>query len=199
VAKLVFYYGTMDSGKSTLALQTNYNNTMAFKNGMLFTKQDRAGIGTIYSRIGISAKATEVTDDVNFKKELTKVINQGVNVDYIICDEIQFYTIKQIEELAHIVDTYKIDVYCFGLMTDFRTLLFPASKRLVEIADRIEKIQIEALCWCGKPALHNARLINNKMTTKGNLVLVGDTDNDVISYVVLCRDHHKKGVVAINN
>jgi thymidine kinase len=181
----------MDSGKSTLALQTNYNNTMAFKNGMLFTKQDRAGIGTIYSRIGISAKATEVTDDVNFKKELTKVINQGVNVDYIICDEIQFYTIKQIEELAHIVDTYKIDVYCFGLMTDFRTLLFPASKRLVEIADRIEKIQVEALCWCSKPALLNARLINKKMVMEGDLVMVGDVNDNVISYEVLCRKHHK--------
>jgi thymidine kinase len=184
----------MDSGKSTLALQTNYNNTLASKNGLLFTKNDRAGIGTIYSRLGISSKATEIDDEFNFKECLINVTSQGVNVEYMVCDESQFFTIEQIEQLADIVDIYKIDVYCFGLMTDFRTLLFPASKRLVELADRIEKIQLESLCWCGKPALLNARLINGKMVMRGNLVMVGDVDNDVISYEVLCRQHHRKRI-----
>jgi thymidine kinase len=194
MSELVFYYGTMDSGKSTLALQTNYNNTLAFKNGLLFTKKDRAGVGTIYSRIGISAKATEIDDEFSFNESLVNITNRGINIDYIVCDEAQFYTSKQIDDLAKIVDRYKINVYCFGLMTDFRTLLFPASKRLVEIADRIEKIQVEALCWCGKSALHNARLINKKMVMKGDLILVGDAkDNEnVISYEVLCRYHHKR-------
>ena len=182
----------MDSGKSTLALQTNYNNSMASKNGLLFTKNDRAGIGTIYSRIGISSRATEIDDEFDFKQCLINVTSQGVNVEFIVCDEAQFYTEKQIEELASIVDIYKIDVYCFGLMTDFRALLFPASKRLVELADRIEKIQVEALCWCGKPALLNARLINGKMVMQGDLVMVGDVDDNVISYEVLCRKHHRK-------
>jgi thymidine kinase len=192
MSNLIFYYGTMDSGKSTLALQTNYNNTLASKNGLLFTKNDRAGIGTIYSRLGISSRATEIDDEFNFKEYLINVTSQGVDVEYIICDESQFFTEKQIEQLADIVDIYKIDVYCFGLMTDFRTLLFPASKRLVELADRIEKIQVEALCWCGKPALLNARLINKKMVMKGNLVMVGDVDDNVVSYNVLCRYHHKR-------
>jgi thymidine kinase len=194
MSELIFYYGTMDSGKSTLALQTNYNNTLASKNGLLFTKNDRAGIGTIYSRIGISARATEIDDEFNFKKCFINVQSQGVETDFIVCDEVQFYTSKQIEDLATIVDRFKINVYCFGLMTDFRTLLFPASKRLVELADRIEKIQVEALCWCGKPALHNARLINKKMVMSGDLILVGDANDNsgVISYEVLCRYHHKK-------
>lgn len=194
MSELVFYYGTMDSGKSTLALQTNYNNTLASKNGLLFTKKDRAGIGTIYSRIGISAKATEIDDEFDFKQYFINVQNQGINIDFIVCDEAQFYTPKQIEELSVIVDRFKINVYCFGLMTDFRTLLFPASKRLVELADRIEKIQVEALCWCGKPALHNARLVNKRMVMDGDLILVGDANdsNSVISYEVLCRYHHKR-------
>lgn len=193
MSKLIFYYGTMDSGKSTLALQTNYNNTLASKNGLLFTKKDRAGIGTIYSRIGISAKATEIDDEFNFKQYFINVQNQGISIDFIVCDEAQFYTPKQIEELSVIVDKFKINVYCFGLMTDFRTLLFPASKRLVEIADKIEKIQVEALCWCGDPALHNARIINKKMVMDGDLILVGDSNNDenMVSYRVLCRKHHK--------
>jgi thymidine kinase len=191
---LIFYYGTMDSGKSTLALQTNYNKTLASKNGLLFTKNDRAGIGTIYSRIGISSKATEIDDEFDFKKCFINIQSQGVEIDFIVCDEVQFYTSKQIEDLATIVDRFKVNVYCFGLMTDFRTLLFPASKRLVELADRIEKIQVEALCWCGKPALHNARLINKKMVMSGDLILVGDANDNssVISYEVLCRYHHKK-------
>jgi thymidine kinase len=194
VSELIFYYGTMDSGKSTLALQTNYNNTLAFKSGLLFTKQDRAGSGTIFSRIGISAKAVEIDENFSFNKYLVEQIRKGTNIEYIICDEAQFYSVEQIEDLATIVDKYNINVYCFGLMTDFRTLLFPGSKRLVEIADRIEKIQAESLCWCGKPALHNARLINKKMVMRGDLVMVGDVDDSVISYEVLCRNHHKRRI-----
>jgi thymidine kinase len=193
MSKLIFYFGTMDSGKSTLALQANYNKTLAYKVGILFTKQDRAGSGTIFSRIGISASAIEINDNFNFKKYVAEEFKKNKNIEYIICDEAQFYTSKQIEELSIIVDRYSIDVYCFGLMTDFRTMLFPGSKRLVELADHIEKIQVESLCWCGKPALHNARIINKKMVTEGNIFLVGDANDteSMVSYRVLCRNHHR--------
>ena len=180
----------MDAGKSTLALQTHHNNQMTRKKGLLFTKQDRAGQGKIKSRLGLSADAIEVTDTFDFVTYL-----QNQKVKYIICDEVQFYSPKQIDQLGIVADELNINVYCFGLLTDFRTLLFPGSKRLVEIADRIEKIQVRSLCWCGRIALHNARVVNGQMTLKGATVVVGDANLGETSYRILCRNHHNKKMI----
>jgi thymidine kinase len=190
MAKIIFYYGTMDAGKSTLALQTHHSNKLTNKKGLLFTKQDRAGQGKIKSRLGLSEDATEVTDDFNFLDFL-----QNQTIKYIICDEVQFYSPKQIEQLGIVADELNINVYCFGLLTDFRTLLFPASKKLVEIADRIEKIQVRSLCWCGRIAVHNARIVDEKMTLKGETVVVGDANIGEVSYRILCRNHHRKKMI----
>jgi thymidine kinase len=124
----------------------------------------------------------------------------GERIDFIICDEAQFYSEKQIEELAMIVDGLGIDVYAFGILADFRTKLFPGSARLVELADRVETLQVKALCWCGEPATHNARVINGTMVTEGEQVVVGDTSvsgtKSEISYEVLCRRHHMRKINA---
>lgn len=81
----------------------------------------------------------------------------GARIDFLICDESQFYVARQIDQLAKIVDELSIDVFCFGILTDFRTRLFSGSSRLVELADRVLPLQVEALCWCGARATHNAR------------------------------------------
>ena len=70
-------------------------------------------------------------------------------MDYLICDEAQFYTVAQVEQMARLVDVLGVDVFAFGLATDFRTELFPASQRLFELADEVARLQVEVLCWCG--------------------------------------------------
>src|SRR4051812_41903141 len=157
----------MDSGKSTLALQTNHNHAARGRSGRLFTSHDRAGAALISSRLGLVHDAFEVGDDFNFWSFVVDELTRGSRIDYLICDEAQFYTAVQIEQLARIVDELQIDVFAFGILSDFRTQLFEGSQRLVELADRMNVLQVEALCWCGKRATHNARTINGEMVTEG--------------------------------
>lgn len=198
MAELIYYCGTMDSGKSTLALQTAHNHRSRGRTGLIFTSQDRAGSGTISSRLGLQSSAIEVTADFDIHRFVVERLSIGERIDYVICDEAQFYTEAQIEGMARIADGLGIDVYAFGILTDFRTKLFPGSARLVELADRVQTLQVEALCWCGERATHNARTINGEMVTEGDQVLVGDTtsstQSSVIAYEVLCRRHHMRKV-----
>lgn len=198
MAELIYYCGTMDSGKSTLALQTAHNHQSRGRTGLIFTSQDRAGTGTISSRLGLQANAIEVTQDFDLHRYVVEHLSIGERIDYVICDEAQFYSSEQIEGLAKIADGLGIDVYAFGILTDFRTRLFPGSARLVELADRVQTLQVEALCWCGERATHNARTINGEMVTEGDQVLVGDTaspnHSTIIAYEVLCRRHHMRKV-----
>jgi thymidine kinase len=197
MAELIFYCGTMDSGKSTLALQTAHNHQSRGRTGLLFTNQDRAGSGKISSRLGLTSEAIEVPSDLDIHRLTVDLLSQGRKIDYVICDESQFYTPEQIEQLARIADGLGIDVYAFGILTDFRTKLFPGSARLVELADRVQTLQVEALCWCGERATHNARTIEGNMVTEGEQVVVGDTDSSsTIAYEVLCRRHHMRKVTA---
>lgn len=206
MAELIYYCGTMDSGKSTLALQTAHNHETRGRNGLVFTNRDRAGEGVISSRLGLQKNAIEVDEDLNIHRLTIERMSLGERIDFIICDEAQFYTERQIEELAMVVDGLGIDVYAFGILADFRTKLFPGSQRLVELADRVETLQVKALCWCGEPATHNARVINGKMVTEGEQVVVGDTGgtltnnpngkNEEVTYEVLCRRHHMRKINA---
>lgn len=197
MAELIYYCGTMDSGKSTLALQTEHNHASRGRRGLVFTKQDRAGSGILSSRLGLELPAIEVSNDYDFHREIVAMLSRGERVDFLICDEAQFYTPDQIEQLALVVDNLDIDVFAFGILADFRTKLFPGSMRLVELADRIQALQVEALCWCGARATHNARTIGGTMTTEGEQVVVGDVDSDaVVAYEVLCRRHHMRRVSA---
>jgi thymidine kinase len=187
----------MDCGKSTLALQLDY--TQAAR-GRLFTSQDRAGEATISSRLGLDRPAIEVGPEFSFWAYLVDQLTGGERIDYLICDESQFYAAEQVDELARAVDELDIDVFVLGILTDFQTRLFPGSQRLVELADRIEALQVRALCWCGRRATHNARTLNGVLVTEGAQVLVGDTtpvgDEPAgqTAYEVLCRRHHRQGV-----
>lgn len=186
----------MDCGKSTLALQMDYTQSSHGRVGQLFTRFDRAGEAVITSRIGLSRAATEVDDDFGFMAHVVNHLTSGGRLDYIICDETQFFVPAQIDELARIVDELGIDVFAFGILSDFRTEMFPGSKRLVELADRVEMLQVQPLCWCGERATHNARTVNGVMVVEGSQVVVGDVqgsgDENSVRYEVLCRKHHRQ-------
>ncbi len=195
MAELVYFSGTMDSGKSTLALQTHHNHSSAGRTGLVFTRNDRAGKARLSSRLGLETVAIEADDNLDFYSFITNEVAAGNCIDYLICDEVQFYQPEQIEQLATLVDDLGIDIFTFGITADFRTELFPGSKRLYELADRVSVLQVEALCWCGRKATHNARLINGEMVTEGEQVVVGDTSPNSpfsVTYEVLCRNHHMK-------
>jgi thymidine kinase len=197
VAELTFWTGSMDSGKSTLALQTNHNHSARGRIGRLFTCHDRAGEAIVSSRLGLTREAEEVTPDLDFWRYTVDALTHGARIDYLICDEAQFYTSSQVDQLAKVVDELQVDVFCFGILTDFRTRLFPASARLVELADRTEVLQVEALCWCGKRATHNARIEDGEMVVEGEVIVVGDVAPQPsgpveVTYEVLCRQHHRR-------
>lgn len=198
MADLLYFTGTMDCGKSTLALQMDHNHSSRGRAGRLFTSHDRAGEATLSSRLGLQMKAIEVGPDFDFWQYVVEQLTHGGRIDYLVCDEAQFYTEEQIEQLARLADELEIDVFCFGIMTDFRTRMFPGSARLVELADRTELLQVEALCWCGQRATHNARTVGGVMVTEGEQFVVGDVDGQSaeVAYEVLCRRHHRRRLTA---
>ncbi len=194
VAELVFFSGTMDCGKSTLALQMDHNHRARGREGLIFTRLDRAGDSVLSSRLGLSTGAVEVHEELDFWEVVVAQLTSGGKVDYLICDEAQFYSPAQVEQLARVVDELDIEVYAFGIMADFRTQLFPGSQRLVELADRTQVLQVAALCWCGARATHNARVVDGSMVVEGEQVVVGDTTDGTqeVEYEVLCRRHHMR-------
>ncbi|MFE2357582.1 thymidine kinase [Streptomyces parvulus] len=196
--ELVFFSGTMDCGKSTLALQIEHNRSARGLAGMIFTRDDRAGQGKLSSRLGLVTDATEVEDGQDLFAHVVDHLSRGGRVDYVIADEAQFLAPDQIDQLARVVDDLDVDVYAFGITTDFRSKLFPGSQRLVELADRVEVLQVEALCWCGARATHNARTVGGVMVVEGAQVVVGDVAQspDEIGYEVLCRRHHRRRTTA---
>ncbi|WP_324650922.1 thymidine kinase [Georgenia sp. H159] len=202
MAELVFFAGTMDSGKSTLALQMDYNYRRRGLEGLIFSRNDRAGLGVLSSRLGLAVAAVEADDATDFWQEVVDRRTHGRRVDYLVCDEAQFYSEDQVGQLARLVDDMDVDVFAFGITTDFRTRLFPGSARLLELADRVEQIQVETLCWCGRRATHNARTVDGRMVTEGEQVVVGDTEAETapgagVGYEVLCRRHHVRRMTAV--
>lgn len=205
MAELNFFTGTMDCGKSTLALQTDHTHRSHGRVGRLFTSHDRAGESVISSRLGFELPAMEVDLDLNFWYFVVDELTHGSRIDYLVCDEAQFYTRDQVDQLARIVDELSIDVFAFGILTDFRTKLFEGSQRLVELADRVQWLHVEALCWCGARGTHNARTENGEMVTEGDVIVVGDVDEllpsaevgaSAVGYEVLCRRHHRRRMTA---
>ncbi|MDI3386333.1 thymidine kinase [Streptomyces sp. B-S-A8] len=192
--ELVFFSGTMDCGKSTLALQIGHNRSARGLQGIIFTRDDRAGEGKLSSRLGLVTDAVEAAPGLDLYGYLVERMSQGERVDYVIVDEAQFLAPEQIDQLARVVDDLDMDVFAFGITTDFRTKLFPGSQRLIELADRIETLQVEAMCWCGARATHNARTVGGAMVVEGEQVVVGDVDRpaEEVGYEVLCRRHHRR-------
>jgi len=196
MATLRFNFGTMGSGKSTLALQIHHNLASRQLYGLLLTTLDREG-QQVTSRLGVAAPAIEVSPDL----DLYALAVDNWPLHYVVCDEVQFYTAAQCEQLARVVDELEVDVYAFGLLTDFRGELFDGTKRMLEIADERIPLQVEARCWCGARATHNARVVNGVVVYEGETVVVGDTlgsdeqplFGDMVRYELLCRRHFHRG------
>jgi thymidine kinase len=196
MATLRFSFGTMGSGKSTLALQIHHNLAVRGLRGVILTKLDRDG-SQVTSRLGVSAPAVEVASDL----DLFELVRARLPLEFLVCDEVQFYSAEQCDQLARVVDELGIDVYAFGLITDFRGLLFEGTRRMLEVADERVEMQVEARCWCGSRATHNARVVNGVVVYEGETVVVGDTsDNptaplfgDQVRYELLCRRHYVAG------
>lgn len=203
MAELNFYTGTMDCGKSTLALQMEHTHRSHGRVGRLFTSHDRAGESVVSSRLGMAVDAVEVDPTLHFWNYVVDELTHGAHLDFLVCDEAQFYTSFQIDQLARIADELSVDVFAFGILTDFRSRLFEGSKRLVELADHVHWLQVEPLCWCGAKATHNARTEDGEMVTEGEVIVVGDTDLEegplsepVVGYEVVCRRHHRRRMTA---
>ncbi|MDH3294548.1 MAG: thymidine kinase [Acidimicrobiia bacterium] len=195
MAELRFFYGTMGSGKSTQALQIHHNLTNGGLDCMLITQMDRNN-GVVSSRLGVSAEAVIIDGTVDLQRLIYQRHLDGEGLHAAICDEAQFYEPGQIDQLARVVDILDVEVYAFGLLTSFQGELFPATKRLMEVADRRLELQVEARCWCGARATHNARLVNGKQVYHGDLKVIGDAGNDVdaqVTYALRCRRHWLEG------
>ncbi|MFG1780185.1 thymidine kinase [Micromonospora sp. NPDC049051] len=193
-AALKFFWGPMDCGKSTMALQMNHNHARQGRRGLVTTRIDRSLGPQVTTRIGLAHEAVEVTDELDLRTLVRDTWAEGDRVDYLICDEASFYNLEHIEQMAELVDSYDVDVYAFGLATDFRSCLFPAAQRLFELADEVARIQVEVLCWCGREGLLNARVVDGRVVREGLQVVIGDTvDNAEVRYQVLCRRHYRAG------
>ena len=196
MATLRFSFGTMGSGKSTVALQIHHNLASRHLYGLLLTSLDRAG-HQVTSRLGVAAPAI----DVSGGRDLMALTVEHWPIHYLVCDEAQFYTAAQCDQLARVVDELEVEVYAFGLITDFRGRLFEGTARLLELADDRVPLQVEARCWCGARATHNARVVNGEVVFEGETVVVGDTSDpttpplfgDIVRYELLCRRHFRAG------
>lgn len=193
MALLRFSFGTMGSGKSTLALQIHHNLTSRGLAGLLCTRMDREG-GRVSSRLGVSAQAVEVDDELDLFELARRFRSDQGDLDHLVCDEAQFYRPHQIDQLTRVVDDLGVDVHALGLLTDFRGRLFEGTARLLEVADELVQLQVEARCWCGARATHNARVVDGRQVYEGDVVVVGDVAGEqAVSYELLCRRHWRQG------
>ncbi|ANE48132.1 thymidine kinase [Paenibacillus swuensis] len=182
MAKLYYRYGTMNSGKSIDILKIANNYEEQGKKVLIFTSaiDDRHGLGKVTSRVGIQREAY-LLDETVFEKV------QQEQPDCVVVDEGQFASTQLIDLLAEIVDTLDIPVIVYGLMTDFQGEMFEGSKRLLELADRIE--EVKTICWyCKSKARFNTRFKNGKAVFTGEQIDIGGNEK----YLPLCRQCYMK-------
>lgn len=180
MAKLYFKYGVMGSSKTAQALITKFNYEERGMKVWLVKPQidNRDSDGLVISRAGLSAPAYVLPFSENVYDTYAELFDK---VDVIIVDEAQFLSEAQVDQLSMIVIDYNIPVLCFGLRADFRTKMFPGSKRLMEIADSIT--EIKTICSCGRKATVNVRLDEKgRVVTEGEQILIGGNDK----YTAMC-------------
>ncbi|WGE63938.1 thymidine kinase [Actinobacillus equuli subsp. haemolyticus] len=188
MAKLYFYYSSMNAGKSTTLLQSSYNYQERGMNTLVYTAaiDDRYGIGKVSSRIGISQEAQLFQSDSNLFDEI-QLAHQEKTLHCILIDEAQFLTKTQVYQLTDVVDKLKIPVLCYGLRTDFQGELFEGSQYLLAWADELQ--ELKTICDCGKKA-HFVIRMNEKgeAVADGDQIQIGGNDK----YLSVCRYHYKQ-------
>ncbi len=185
MAKLYFYFASMNAGKSTVLLQSSFNYRERGMATLLFTAalDDRAGVGMIASRIGLSAPAQLFEPGLDLFAAVADARGRGP-VDCVLVDEAQFLTKAQVWQLAQVADELGIPVLCYGLRTDFLGQLFEGSATLLAIADVLS--EMKAVCHCGRKATMNMRIDSaGRAVTTGQQTEIGGNDR----YVALCRRH----------
>lgn len=186
IGKLYFRYGTMGSAKTAMLLTTAYNFE---ERGMAYlcfkpSIDTREKKNVIHSRIGIERECSWIYRDTDMFELVNKLTEEKKpRPEWILVDEAQFLTADQVDQLARVVDTFGINVICYGLRTDFRTNLFEGSRRLFEIADTID--EIKSTCNCGRKTIVNARIDGRgEIITEGEQVEIGGNDR----YMSVCRN-----------
>jgi thymidine kinase len=193
LAKLYFYYASMNAGKSTTLLQADFNYRERGMHTMLWTAalDDRYGQGYVTSRIGLQADARKFDPGTDLRAEIAA--EHAVHpLACVLIDEAQFLSRDQVLGLAHIADAVGIPVLCYGLRTDFQAELFPGSAALLGIADNL--IELKAVCECGRKSTMNLRVDGDGNAVKeGAQTEIGGNDR----YVALCRRHFMEKVKAV--
>lgn len=185
MAKLYFYYASMNAGKSTSLLQADFNYRERGMATMLFTAalDDRFAPGTISSRIGLTAPATMF----DARTDIATCVTDRHSASPLACvlvDEAQFLTAEQVDQLAYLADTHCIPVLAYGLRTDFQGRLFEGSARLLALADAL--VEIKSVCTCGRKATMNLRVdAEGRAIAEGRQTEIGGNDR----YIALCRRH----------
>lgn len=185
MAKLYFYYASMNAGKSTTLLQADFNYRERGMRTMLFTAaiDDRDAPGMITSRIGLSAPAVPFDADTDLQTEIAAGHGEA-RLSCVLVDEAQFLSRAQVFQLARVCDKLDIPVLTYGLRTDFRAELFEGSRHLLAIADVL--VELKAVCDCGAKATMNLRVDAAGATVRtGAQTEIGGNDR----YVALCRRH----------
>ena len=188
MAKLHFFYSTMNAGKSTALLQSNHNYKESNLKTLLFVPKSIAdkSNGKIVSRIGLEADAIIVNNEYEFYDEIIK--KQSEKISCIFVDEAQFLTKKQVHSLGKIADELNIPVMTYGIRTDFQGELFEGSQELLALADNLK--ELKTICSeCDKKATMVVRLDSNgKILLEGEKILIGG--NEI--YKTLCRKHFRE-------
>lgn len=184
MAKLYFYYSTMNAGKSTALLQAAYNYAERGMRTLLFTALiDQRALGRIASRIGIDSDAVPFDAGTDFWAACQPPPH------CVFIDEAQFLTKDQVRQLARVVDEANVPVMCYGLRTDFRGELFPGSAALLAWADTLA--ELKTICWCGRKATMVVRVAaDGRVEREGQQVEIGGNER----YVSLCRRHFSEAM-----
>ena len=189
MAKLYFYYSTMNAGKTTTLLQSAYNYHERGMRTLILTPKldDRAGVGVVASRIGLKAQAKTFTQG----DDITSVVRQELaakgKIDCVLVDEAQFLSKAQVWQLSDVVDSLNIPVLAYGLRTDFRGELFEGSQYLLAWADNL--IELKTICHTGRKANMVVRVdAQGRVVTDGPQVEVGGNER----YVSVSRPEFKK-------
>jgi thymidine kinase len=194
MAKLYFYYSSMNAGKSTALLQSSYNYRERGMNTLVLapTLDDRYGTGLVTSRIGLQSKAVSILPDEDLFARVSSLIVEKP-LHCVLIDEAQFLSKKQVLQLGRISDHLDIPVLAYGLRTDFQGEPFEGSKYLLAIADNLK--EIKAICHCGSKATMVIRQDpDGNVITSGKSVEIGGNDR----YVSMCRKHFYEAFGAID-
>ena len=190
MSKLYFRHGAMNSGKSTALLQAAFNYEERSQHVLLAKPAvDSKGDKAIVSRLGVTRMVDFLVEPHQNLRELFSIraeeflASSGKKIACLLLDEAQFLTASQVNQALEIAVLDGVPVLAYGIRTDFKTISFPGSMRLLEIAHSLE--ELKTICRCGRKAMFNGRLINGEFTFDGDQVAI---DGDQVTYESLCAN-----------